>query len=435
MSVYSRVVVIDAVKQMTMARLILSKTKIKTLRSTAETLLEGSNEVCRPWTNSFVYLDWKSSYHQLVSKTVIKLIYCCCSLTLYRKYCSANNTCKAKIVPWRVLFFGTTDFSVATLRLLNVNRLAQNHSSALVKSLEVVTGSEKEVEAPVRKFALQHSLQTYSWPPCVQYNDYDVGIVASFGHLIPEKLIKAFPWGILNVHASLLPRWRGAAPIVHTVLNGDKETGVSIMKIEPKHFDIGNVLLQRSCLISDRITAKQLTNVLAELGAQLIIECLKDLPTYLSNSMVQDVSLATKAPKITSQMSIVNWSLHSTCSLDRLCRAIGDSYKLQTSWNGTSVKLDDFLAPSVMDTLNIDLLYQQQRRFKISLPQPGDIYFHKKRNILCVRCQDGWVGLKSLQVSGYKTYTPREFYNGFLSKVDPRQRYFTDVLDKLACSI
>lgn len=123
---------------------------------------------------------------------------------------------------------------------------------------------------PIKKFANQNSLKCFGWPITdfdVKENHYDLGVVVSFGHLIPESIIKAFPLlvlcritstkfklkfvyyrGMINVHASLLPKWRGASPIIYSILNDDPVTGVSIMKIEPKKFDIGEVISILICV-------------------------------------------------------------------------------------------------------------------------------------------------------------------------------------------
>ncbi|XP_021923687.1 methionyl-tRNA formyltransferase, mitochondrial isoform X2 [Zootermopsis nevadensis] len=99
--------------------------------------------------------------------------------------------------------------------------------------------------------------------------------------------------GMLNVHASLLPRWRGAAPIIYAILNGDSETGVTIMQIKPRKFDIGNIVLQERCPIAPTDTAPVLKERLAELGSKLLQETLKDLPRCLHESVPQPESGVT----------------------------------------------------------------------------------------------------------------------------------------------
>lgn len=93
--------------------------------------------------------------------------------------------------------------------------------------------------------------------------------------------------GMLNVHASLLPRWRGAAPIIYALANGDTETGVTVMQIKPKKFDIGEILMQRKVSISDNMTMPELHNTLGQLGAKCLVETIKNLEDYLLNCKPQ----------------------------------------------------------------------------------------------------------------------------------------------------
>ncbi|XP_078800935.1 CUGBP Elav-like family member 1 isoform X4 [Oryzias latipes] len=129
--------------------------------------------------------------------------------------------------PWRLLFFGTDQFAVESLRALTCSR---SSGAGVVQSLEVVT---LPGDVPVRRFARQNRLTLHSWPPELPEGRFDVGVVVSFGCLLQESLIKQFPHGILNVHPSLLPRWRGPAPIFHTILQGDAVTGVTIIQMLP----------------------------------------------------------------------------------------------------------------------------------------------------------------------------------------------------------
>ena len=92
---------------------------------------------------------------------------------------------------------------------------------------------------------------------------FQLGVVASFGRLLPAALIDSFPLGVINVHGSLLPRWRGAAPVIHALAAGDTETGVSVMRVRPRRFDIGEVLAHRRVAIGQTVARKELTAQLA----------------------------------------------------------------------------------------------------------------------------------------------------------------------------
>ncbi|XP_034487637.1 methionyl-tRNA formyltransferase, mitochondrial isoform X2 [Drosophila innubila] len=144
-----------------------------------------------------------------------------------------NRRCIATCQSPKVLFFGTDNFSLPSLQKLHQNKV----------EVGVVTSFKSPANC-VRSYAELQKLPLYRWPiTAEQCAAYEVGVVVSFGHMIPLPIINAFPSGIINVHASLLPRWRGAAPIIYAIMKGDTKTGVSIMQIQPHHFDIGDEIL------------------------------------------------------------------------------------------------------------------------------------------------------------------------------------------------
>ncbi|XP_036160556.1 methionyl-tRNA formyltransferase, mitochondrial isoform X4 [Myotis myotis] len=213
-----------------------------------------------------------------------------------------RGTCVREKPPWRVLFFGTDQFSREALRALHAAR--DNKEEELIEKLEVVTvPSPSPKGLPVKQYAVQSQLPVYEWPD-VGSGEYDVGVVASFGRLLSEALILKFPYGILNVHPSCLPRWRGPAPIIHTVLQGDTITGVTIMQIRPKRFDVGPILKQETIPVPPKSTAKELEVVLSRLGANMLISVLKNLPESLKNGRQQPTEGVTHDPKLTGQAVI-----------------------------------------------------------------------------------------------------------------------------------
>ncbi|KAM5242008.1 methionyl-tRNA formyltransferase, mitochondrial isoform 2-T2 [Hipposideros larvatus] len=243
--------------------------------------------------------------------------------------------------PWRVLFFGTDQFAREALRALHAAR--ENKEEELIEKLEVVTiPSPSPKGLPVKQYAVQSQLPVYEWPD-VGSGEYDVGVVASFGRLLSEALILKFPYGILNVHPSCLPRWRGPAPIIHTVLHGDTVTGVTIMQIRPKRFDVGPILKQETIPVPPKSTAKELGAVLSRLGANMLISVLKNLPESLNNGRQQPPEGMTYAPKISAGTSCIIWEEQTSEEIFRLYRAIGDIIPLQTLWMDNTIKLLDLV--------------------------------------------------------------------------------------------
>ncbi|XP_019748779.1 methionyl-tRNA formyltransferase, mitochondrial isoform X4 [Hippocampus comes] len=239
--------------------------------------------------------------------------------------------------PWRLLFFGSDHFAVESLKVLAADR---SRSGGAVSSLEVATLS---ADVPVADFARRERLPLHRWPPRDVEGRFDVGVVVSFGCLLHQRLIAKFPCGILNVHPSLLPRWRGPAPIFHTILNGDTVTGVSVMQIRAHGFDVGPILNQAVHAVPESSTTDELADVLAAEGAQLqLLDTLRKLPRKMADKREQSPAGATFAPKISASMSWIVWEEHTCQHIDRLHRAIGSRFPLRTTWMGGTIKLVDF---------------------------------------------------------------------------------------------
>ncbi|XP_055363265.1 methionyl-tRNA formyltransferase, mitochondrial isoform X2 [Betta splendens] len=276
-----------------------------------------------------------------------------------------------------------------------------NSSETVVASLEVVTLSGN---MPVKTFAQKNHLPCHSWPLEVVPGEFDVGVVVSFGCLIPERLINKFPYGILNVHPSLLPRWRGPAPIFHAILHGDTVTGVTIIQIHPQRFDVGPVLNQELFHIPENCTSDELEGALATKGAHLLVDTLMSLPERLVQKKKQRHSGATFAPKIHTSMSWIVWEELTCEQIDRLHRAIASRIPLRTTWMGRTIKLLDFVGKC-----HISLSDQRSRTV------PGSVTYQKESNTLAVCCKDGWVGFKAVLLK--KRLTAADFYNGYLHQV------------------
>ncbi|XP_048886574.1 methionyl-tRNA formyltransferase, mitochondrial [Brienomyrus brachyistius] len=312
--------------------------------------------------------------------------------------------------PWRVLFFGTDSFAEESLKHLFASSCCrQKAGSAVVKLLEVVTLPK---DLPVRRFALQNQLRVHDWPNVNVQDRFDVGVVVSFGCLLREDLICQFPYGILNIHPSLLPRWRGPAPVFHTVLHGDSVSGVTVMQIRPKRFDVGPILNQCIYPVPENATAEELGETLATMGAKLLIDTLQNLPECVANRREQPSNGVTSAPKISTSMSWIVWEEHTCDQIDRLFRAIGSRIPLRTLWMGEPIKLLDFVG-----------------KFHTSLSgaeaeTPGTVRYDRESDSLLVSCKDGRVAFRAVMLK--KRLSALDFYNGYLHpfflKKLPRQQ-------------
>ena len=208
-------------------------------------------------------------------------------------------------------FAGTPDFAVSILRALH----ASPHAVAAVFTQpDRPAGRRRKLTpSPVRRFAAAHGLATHT-PERIatdldRIQPLDVLVVAAYGLLLPPAVLGAPAHGCINVHASLLPRWRGAAPVERAIMAGDATTGVSIMQMDAG-LDTGPVLARRATAIRPDETGAALTERLAELGAATLLDCLANLDAL--EPMPQDSTLATPAPKLTARDAIIDWTRPAT---------------------------------------------------------------------------------------------------------------------------
>lgn len=320
--------------------------------------------------------------------------------------------------PWNVLFFGTDEYALTHLKSLNENRIAGD-----VKVVDLLEVCVPKSNCPVRSYSQENMLHTYDWPlPAIDVNRYDVGVVVSFGHLIPKRVINLFPYGILNVHPSILPRWRGASPIIHTLLNDDKETGISVMQIRPIHFDVGPLLLQVKYAVPESCTAFQLRDYLAQEGSSLLMQALHELVTLEKMEYEQHEYGITYAHKLNPINARVNWEMQSPSDIDRQYRALSELFGLKSRWRNLSVRLNDMIPLEDMSAGDICDALDDVFPDHLMTVRPGIAFYHNKREILCIRCKDGWVGFQNITIK--KLMTAKSFYNGYLSKPEYRATAF-----------
>lgn len=212
-----------------------------------------------------------------------------------------------------VVFFGTPQFAVPTLRRL----LDSPHRVAgVVTQPDRPRGrGQKVTHSPVKALALERGLPVFQpdrlKPPDVSDTlrawQPDLGVVAAYGRIIPEQLLTIPRLGMINVHASLLPRYRGAAPVHRAVINGDRETGVTIMRVV-KELDAGAMFATVTRPIGPDETSDVVEEALAELGASLLLAVLDEIAAGTAHEEPQDDLQATYAPRLTKEEGLIDWS-------------------------------------------------------------------------------------------------------------------------------
>ncbi len=241
-------------------------------------------------------------------------------------------------LPWRIVFFGTPSFALPTLQTLFER---PDEVIAVVTQPDRQKGiGRRVVFYPVKEQALRHHL-LHLQPERVKEELFretlielhpHLIVVVAFGQILPKSILNIPQYGAINVHASLLPRYRGAAPIAWAILNGEKVTGITTMVMD-EGMDTGDILLQVETPIGNEETCETLHDRLASLGAQLLKETLEKMKTGNIHPISQDHSKATYAPPIKKEDGHIDWKKGAN-EINRQVRAFNP-------WPGAFTKLDD----------------------------------------------------------------------------------------------
>jgi methionyl-tRNA formyltransferase len=305
----------------------------------------------------------------------------------------------------RVVFAGTPDFAVPTLRLL------ADSPHALVGVLtqpDRPAGRGREFKAsPVKRLALelklplaqpaglqsQEALATLAgWAP-------DALVVVAYGLILPAPVLALPRLGCINIHASLLPRWRGAAPIQRAILAGDAQTGITIMQIEAG-LDTGAILAQQRIPIEAHANSQQLHDQLAGLGAGLLLATLQRAEAGSLQPTRQPEQGVTYAAKIDKAEARIDW-WRSAAQVERQVLAFNPWPVAETQWQGQQLRIwearaaGEKRAPGAHD----------------DFPQPGNILGLEHEQLM-VQCGQGRLALTKLQLAGRRIVTAREFVSG-----------------------
>jgi len=241
----------------------------------------------------------------------------------------------------KLIFAGTPEFAAVALAAL----IEAGHDIALVLTQPDRPSGRgmKLTPSPVKQLALKHGLPV-SQPltlkdPATQAELAAVGaevmIVAAYGLILPQAVLDAFPRGCLNIHASLLPRWRGAAPIQRAILAGDETTGITIMQMD-QGLDTGAMLLAQAVDISAEDTAQTLHDKLASLGGTLIVRALGEIDSL--QPVAQNDAEANYAAKLVKQEALVDWN-KSAAEIGRAVRAYNPFPVAQTTLGGEGLRI------------------------------------------------------------------------------------------------
>ncbi len=302
----------------------------------------------------------------------------------------------------RVIFMGTPDFSVGTLEALS----AAGHEVVLaVTQPDKPRGRGKEIQfPPVKETAVKYGIPVFQpkkvrEPACVEeLRKYraDVIVVVAFGQILPKEILELTPYGCVNVHASLLPKYRGAAPIQWAIIEGEEVSGVTTMQMD-EGLDTGDMLLKREVVLDKKETGGSLHDKLARVGAQLCVETLSALKEGTLIPKPQGESPTAYAKMLKKELGHIDWQM-SAVQIERLIRGLNPWPSAYTKWAGKTVKI-----------WGADVEDGHTEK------EPGTVVEVQKDAFL-VQTGGGLLAVKKLQMPGKKRMSSEAFLRGYQMK-------------------
>jgi len=299
--------------------------------------------------------------------------------------------------PLNIVYAGTPEFAAVALKAL----IDSPHNIiAVYTQPDRPAGRGRKLKAsPVKELAQAHGIEVYQPESLKEPEEQaklaalkpDVMIVAAYGLLLPEAVLNTPAMGCLNIHASLLPRWRGAAPIQRAILEGDSETGVTIMQMDVG-LDTGDMLYKLSTPITPEDTAQRLHDRLAELGARAITEALEGLQAGTLAAEKQDDELANYAKKLHKGEAAIDWS-QSAAQIARQVAAFNPWPVAQTPWQGEMLRI-----------------WEARALDETASATPGSV-IHADKQGIDIACGEGVLRVLTLQRPGGKPLSAVNFLN------------------------
>jgi methionyl-tRNA formyltransferase len=301
----------------------------------------------------------------------------------------------------RIIFMGTPEFAVPSLKALIDS---EEDVAALVSQPDRPRGRGRKLAPTPTKLVAQDYNIPVLQPDKIRDDIFleEIGdlepsliVVAAYGKILPKTLLELPPHGCINVHASLLPCYRGAAPINWAVVRGEKVTGVTTMQMD-EGMDTGDMLLKKETPIEEQDTGETLTRRLSVIGAELLIETIKLLKEGALVPEKQDESKASYAPMLKKEDGLIDWK-KSSLDIRNLIRGM-------LPWPGAFTRLGD------------KILKIYSAKSALSEGRPGEVLSSEK-GVLEVACGEGSLVISELQIEGGKRLEAKSFLSG--RKIEP----------------
>ncbi len=300
----------------------------------------------------------------------------------------------------KIMFMGTPDFAVSTLEEIAKSR---HEVVAVVTQPDKPKGrSGKLIYTPIKEKAIELGIDVYqptrvkddSFMDILEKIDPDLIVVVAFGQILPKRVLDYPKYGCINVHASILPKYRGSAPIQWAVIDGEEETGVTIMKMD-EGIDTGDIIDVATLKLDKKETGGSLFDKLSTLGGKLLADNLDNIESGNINPIKQDESLATHAGMLSKDMGNINFrELDANC-IERLIRGLNPWPSAFTKLAGKTLKIwDADVSEDVTDA------------------EPGTVYDITK-NDFAVATKEGTLRVREVQLEGKKRMSAADFLRGY----------------------
>lgn len=308
----------------------------------------------------------------------------------------------------RIVFMGSPEFAVASLDILVKNNY---NIVGVITAPDKPSGRGQKLQmSAVKEYALQHqlkilqptNLKDQKFISDLKKLEADLQIVVAF-RMLPEEVWSMPALGTFNLHGSLLPKYRGAAPINWCIINGDEESGVTTFKLTHQ-IDTGSILFQEKIYVGALTTAGELHDELMEVGANLILKTVKAIENSLNGKeelifKTQDDALATHAPKIFKQTCKINWN-QPVEKINNHIRGLSPHPTAYTEYNEANGNLQ-----------TLKIYRALVKRDELPKASPGKVYTDNK-TFIYVSGNDGWLQINELQMQGKKRMNAKDFLNG-----------------------
>ena len=316
----------------------------------------------------------------------------------------------------KILFMGTPDFALESLKALY---------EAKYNIVGVVTNPDrpkgrgmKMIASPVKEYALEKHLEVYQ-PEKVRNNEEflntvkkinpDLICVVAYGKILPKELLEIPKMGCINVHGSLLPQYRGAAPIQWAVLNGDKKTGITTMYMN-EGMDTGDMILKKEVQIGEDETTGELWKRLSKIGAKLLVETVEKIEDGTAPREKQPEDF-TMAPMLHKEMANIDWDKKDATQIKNLVRGLNPIMGAYTYLNGKKIK---FWKVEKLTTEELAQKYNEMNEYMdyIKKVQPGTVLFSNAKQGLYIKCNNDIISVIEIQGENSRKMNILDFLRG-----------------------